>query len=298
MAETSIPVDLFNPGQVFACIGLAEAADTLLGGAEGAFDWSDAGDVRFRLRAQGDESPALCVMRFLDQAKATAHAPKGSASVGGWIDTWGPRPTLVDRSRGYPFPDPPSPATLTCVLSDGTHGIALDHWGDETRRDNVKFWAGSGGYPGSALARDALELVRGRASAASENPFAFSAIQSSSFRFDWRRDYIPIDAGFSLNVHDDMRTKGFPLVEVLAAIGLTHARPRRSDRRNKLAYGYAAIGRGQSTESHWLPLAMLRPALGGAPLPFPMRQFRMLLDWPGQEGQARSITTVIEETII
>lgn len=296
MAEASIPVDLFNPGQVFACIGLLEAAAILLGEAEGAFDWSDSSNVRFWSRAPGAESPVARVLRFFDEAQATARAPAGSASLAGWLDTWGPRPAVVDRSRGYPFPDPPSPATLVCVLDDGVHEIMLEHWGDETERDNVKFWAGARGYPGSALARDALELVRGRAAHASADPFSFSAPQSSSFRLDWRRDYIPIHSGFSLNAHSDVETNGFPLVELLAAVGLTHARPKRPERRNKLVYEYAAIGRELADDVTWLPIVLLRAALGGAPLPFPMRRFRMLLDWPGQEGQARSITTVTEET--
>lgn len=47
MSATSIPVDLFNPGQVFACLGLLEAADILLGDAEGGFNWGDETDVRF-----------------------------------------------------------------------------------------------------------------------------------------------------------------------------------------------------------------------------------------------------------
>lgn len=38
MTEASIPVDLLNPGQVFACIGFLEAADVLLGEAMGVFD--------------------------------------------------------------------------------------------------------------------------------------------------------------------------------------------------------------------------------------------------------------------
>jgi len=38
MAEASIPVDLFNPGQVFACLGFLETTDVLLGNAEGGFD--------------------------------------------------------------------------------------------------------------------------------------------------------------------------------------------------------------------------------------------------------------------
>jgi CRISPR-associated protein Csx14 len=182
-------------------------------------------------------------------------------------------------------------------LSDGQHTVTLDHWGDATERDNVKFWAGAGGYPGAGLARDALALVRGRATAAARDPFALAAPQSSSFRFDWRRDYIPIDAGFSLNAHGDIVTLGYPLVELLAAAGLRYARPRRPDRRNKLVYQYTVIGRGCNGHAFWLPLSVLRASLGAACLPFPLRRFRMLLDWPGKEGQARSITTVTEERV-
>jgi CRISPR-associated protein Csb3 len=39
MAEASIPVDLINPGQVFACLGLMEAAEILCGPCEGRFDY-------------------------------------------------------------------------------------------------------------------------------------------------------------------------------------------------------------------------------------------------------------------
>lgn len=297
MAEASVPVDLFNPGQVFACIGIAEAADILLGDAKGAFDWSDVSDVRFWIRAAGGESPVTRVLRFLDEAQAKAIAPAGSATLGTWSASWGPSPAIRERSQGYPFPDPPSPATLVCNLTDGSNAIALDHWGDETDRDNVKFWAGAAGYPGAALARDALELVKGRAANASADPFSFSRPQSSSFRLDWRRDYIPIHLGFSLNKHSDVETNGFPLVELLAAIGLTHARPRRPERRNKLIYEYTVIGRERTTDLTWIPLTLLRAALGGPSFQFPTRRFRMLLDWPGQEGQARSITTVTEETV-
>jgi CRISPR-associated protein Csb3 len=297
MAEAAIPVDLFNPGQVFACIGFVEAADVLLGDAEGVFDWSDPGDARFRIRAKGDVSPIVHVLKFLDRCEARAQVPTGSVSLVAWNTSWGPSPMVIDRSLGYPFPDPPSPATLVCVLKDDAHSLSLDHWGDATERDNVKFWAGAGGYPGAALALDALALVRGRAADAASDPFALSAPQSSSFRLDWRRDYIPIHTGFSLNAHSGMDTLGYPLVELLAAIGLSHARPRRPDRRNKLIYEYAVVGRARPKDETWLPPGILRAALGTAALPFPMRRFRMLLDWPGKEGQARSITTVTEENV-
>lgn len=295
MAESEIPVDLFNPGQVFACIGLAEAAQVLLGDAQGIFDWSDDSGTVFRLRANGTVSPVRHVLEFLDRARAQAVAPEGSPNIAGWNDSWGPRPDASARDAGYPYPDPPSPATLACCLTDGERSLLLDHWGDGTARDNVKFWAGAGGYPGAGLAADALALVHGTAATVADDPFAFTAPQSSSFRLDWRRDYIPIHSGFSLNAHGNIATLGFPLVELFGAIGLGNARPARPDRRNKLLYTYGVAGRASGGDTTWLPLTFLRAALGNAPLPFSMRHFRMFLDWPGKEGQARSITTVTEE---
>lgn len=293
MAETSIPVDLLNPGQVFACLGFLEAAEVLLGDAEGAFDWSTGNAARFWLRARGNASPVTTVLEFLAEAEVVAEAPEGSTQHGAWKSAWGHLETRP-RHAGYPFPDPRSPATFVCVLRRGSDRVVIDHWGDETCRDNVKFWAGAGGYPGAALAADALELVRDRAAAASTAPFDLGVPQSSSFRLDWRRDYIPIDAGFSLNEHPGrIETVGFPLVELLAAVGLTNARPRR---RSKVEYVYGIAGRTTSAEL-WLPPSMLRASLGAAPLPFAMRHFRMLLGYPGKEGQARAITTVTEETI-
>jgi CRISPR-associated protein Csx14 len=297
MGEASIPIDVLNPGQVFACIGFMEAADILLGRTEGVFDWSDARNVRFRLRAASDVSPVVRVLRFLEEASAVATVPGGSANIDRWNPSWGPIPRIADGALGYPFPDPSSPATLACILTDGFDEIAIDYWGDETDRDNVKFWAGAGGYPGAALARDALSLIAGRAVRAAKNPFGLAAPQTSSFRFDWRRDYIPIDSGFSLNAHQNIRAVGFPIVELLAAIGLTNARPRRPDRRDKLEYLYGIAGRAKTSDSFWLHPTLLRAALGGGLPPFPSRRFRMFLDWPGQEGQARAITHVTEESI-
>lgn len=39
MAEAMIPVDLRNPGQIFACLGFMEAAEILCGPCEGGFDY-------------------------------------------------------------------------------------------------------------------------------------------------------------------------------------------------------------------------------------------------------------------
>lgn len=298
MGEATIPVDLYNPGQVFACLGFMEAAEVLVGGVEAAFDWSVPTDTRFALRigsTLSDENPFEVVLRFLDSAEVVAQASHGSANFAAWGKTWGAVEELRAREP-YPFAEPQSPATLPAALRAGGKEIVLDHWGDSTHlRDNVKFWAGAGGYPGAGLTRDALELVRGRAAKAASDPFALTAPQSSSFRLDWRRDYIPIDAGFSLNAHSNIATVGYPLVELCGAIGLTHARPARVSWRDKLQYRYGVIGR-DSADALWFPLSFVRAALGGGTLPFPSRRFHMSLGWPGKKDQARSITTVIEET--
>ena len=298
MAEASIPVDLFNPGQVFACLGFLEAADVLLGDAEGGFDWSDEAHVRFLLRAPGDENPFVPVLRFVAKADVLSLAPHGSSNA---TSQWKVPTEALPIDAPFPFPDPPSPATLPAVLEgeavDGSAikaRLAIDHWGeatDATGRDAVKFWGGSAGYPGAALARDAVALVRDCCLDAASDPFNLSAPQSSSFRLDWRRDYIPIDIGFSLNSHSGrIATVGFPLVELFAALGLANARPKKL---RVLEYRYAVMG---SLHDHSLfDLILMRAALGDASLPFLQRRFRMHLGWPAKEGQARSITTVTEE---
>ena len=290
MVDAAVPVDLTNPGQVFACLGLVEAADVLLGDARGAFDWTEPATVRFRLATAGDDQPVARVLRFLDEATVTSLAPPDSRND---TERWDVATVRDPSTSAFPFPDPESPAKLPARLTDNDGNVIdIDYWGDATRRDNVKFWAGSGGYPGAALARDALDLLRGRMEAHADDPFAVDALQSGSFRFDWRRDYVPLDAGFSPNVHGGVVMRGYPVVELLAAIGLTHARPVRH---NKLRYSYGVAG-GSGGDVYGALL--LRAALGSREPPFPgmpFRRFRMTLDWPGQEGQARCITSVIEE---
>jgi CRISPR-associated protein Csb3 len=294
MAESSIPVDLLNPGQVFACLGFMEAAEALLGGVRAAFDWS-AQETRFVLVARGATDPVEHILGFLASAEVVAVAPSGTANLAAWNQGWGSTETLSPGAP-FPFPDPASPATLPALLRAGDRALMFDHWGDDTRRDNVKFWAGAGGYPGAALLRDALDLIRSRCVEAATDPFALSAAQSSSFRLDWRRDYIPIDAGFSLNEHGGkIETVGFPLVEILGALGLSCARPQRISWQNKLEYRYAVLGRG-GPSSLLFPKSWIRASLGGSQLPFPHRSFRMFLGWPGKKDQARAITNVYEET--
>jgi CRISPR-associated protein Csb3 len=291
MAKAEIPVDLLNPGQVFACLGLMEASEALSQRpCEGNFIYQDGDtDARFRLQVDGDDDPVTRVLSFLSKSRATSIAPKGADLS---TTKWGVPTTAGVQT--YPAPEPDTPASLAIVLESDGRAIPVEHWldGPHNGRDNVKFWAGSGGYPGAALARDALAIVAALgANAIAEaafDPFNFAAPMTSSFRFDLRRDYVPLDAGFSLNAHGAMTTVGYPLVELLAAIGLQNARPQRPERRNKLVYRYAVTDVA-------LPTILARAVLGCAKLGFPLRTFTMRLDWPGQEGQARCIVEAREE---
>jgi CRISPR-associated protein Csx14 len=304
MATSTIPVDLRNPGQVFACLGLMEAAEILLGApCQGAFGYERSEtQTDFTLTVDGPGDPVAVVLQFLARAEAKALVPFRSA-----LSTvkWGVEAVRFadvaqaghndgDVESIFPCPEPNSPAALPIILTDGKHSIPIEHWVDapQAGRDSVKFWAGSGGYPGAALARDALDIIRKLGDNALANatgdPFALEAQQSSSFRFDWRRDYIPLDAGFSPNAQAAVKMIGYPLVELLAAIGLQNARPHRPDRRDKLAYRYGV-------SNAILPIQLMRAILGAQGLGFPMRVFRMRLGWPGQEGQARCIIDAQEE---
>jgi CRISPR-associated protein Csb3 len=291
MAEASIPVDLLNPGQVFACLGFMEAAEIVCGPCMGRFAYDSAGSsATFILKVDGAQDPISETLRFLVGAEVRAIAPRNSdLSAEKWdVETF--------RSYTFVFPcaTPDTPAALPMLLSKGQQSIPIEHWADGSDRDNVKFWAGAAGYPGAALARDALNLVRGLGdnalADAAGGPFNVSAPQSSSFRFDWRRDYIPLDAGFSPNEHGGVEMVGYPFVELLAAIGMQNARPARIDARNKLAYRYGV-------SSAMLPTVFARAILGGESLGFPIRLFRMRLGWPGQEGQARCIIDAQEEAV-
>jgi CRISPR-associated protein Csb3 len=293
VAEATIPVDLRNPGQVFACLGFMEAAEILGGPCEGGFDYHGLEiGTSFTLAVAGADNPIERVIGFLARAEVVAEAPRRSGlSTAKWGVETTSRSDVV-----FPSPVPDSPATLPVYLAADGKSVPIEHWldGDHNGRDNVKFWAGASGYPGAALARDALSQVKALGdnalAAAAADPFAVSGPQSSSFRFDWRRDYIPMEVGFSPNKHSAMTMVGYPLVEILAAIGMQHARPQRPDRRNKLVYRYGV-------SNARLPTVFARGVLGAQSVGFPMRVFKMRLGWPGQEGQARCIVDAEEENI-
>lgn len=282
MGVSSIPVDLTNPGQVFACLGILEAADILCGSAEGRFEWSET--PRFELKVQNTANPFDTVINFLSVARITAIAP----DVAGLIDCFG----VATRQNGIFSPSSEPKSSILPMDLDDPQGnsIRISHWAEtnENGLDNVKFWGGAAGYSAAARMRDLqqayLSIPEQRRKEAFKNPFDLSAKLSIGFRLEMRRDYTAIDVGFSPNDHKStIQVVGYPLVEMLAVIGLENARPKRV---NRYEYRYAAWG-------EFLPPMLARPALGMGGN-FSLRRFSMHLVQANRGGD-RAISFTSEE---
>lgn len=266
MAEASIPVDLFNPGQLFACLGFLEAADVLLGDAEGGFDWRDTTNVGFRVRANGDENPFDVVLGFLANAELTRFAPKGYSEAA---------PEGNDLFFVDSFPQAEADAkTLPIRLGYDDRYLDIGHWCDGSSRNNFKMYAGQ--QRGPAIARAMLDgialLWNARGEEMRVNPFGLLIpMGGSSFKFDARKAWTALDAGYS---PDDQGhgVAASPVVEILAAAGLEHARPDEYETR-QVRYG---------AWSGCVPLLLARAALAGARVGIPSRIFQFTLDLSGK----------------
>lgn len=274
MAESRIPVDLFNPGQVFACMGFLEAAETLLGGTEGGFDWADPGDVRFVLRAAGEVEPVREVLAFLAAATLRRFAPAGYRDQKKDEDAEEDAPKdPPEASQTFPSAEPDR-MSLPIRLGGGNRPLVeLTHWADGSGRDPLKLYSGNRSALGIATA-----MLAGLRTLHEQQPDALAAAPSDelmpmggSFNFDPRGAWTALDAGYSLNEHKHA-VLASPVVELLAPWGLEHARPQEVGRRR---YAYAA----------WQPLLppmLARPAIAGMLKALPQRRFHVSLPMSGK----------------
>jgi hypothetical protein len=308
MAEASIPVDLFNPGQVFACLGFLEAADILLGGTEGGFDWRYDGNATFALRATGDRNPFEKVLEFLAEVEPKRCAPigyadprpkKGSSDVDEGLDD---DDSAGDAAALAPDLMPIFPArkgdcmALPIRFGGGNRPVVeLGHWADGSSRENFKLYAGNrsadriaramlkgvrkkatakqraNGQPGDLKTKGVMQLWETGRTALIKAPFDVLTPMGGSFNFDPRGAWTSIDAGYSPNQHKHA-IEASPVVEFLAAWGLEHARPVEFGLRQ---VRYAAWGAS-------LPPMLARAALSGALAAIPFKRFRFELDLSGK----------------
>lgn len=111
-------------------------------------------------------------------------------------------------------------------------------------------------------------------------PFDVVTPMGGSFNFDPRGAWTAIDTGYSPNTQKD-GIAASPVVEILAAIGLEHARPDEYEIRK---VRYAVWGSP-------LPPMLGRAALAAADLKVPMRRFEFELDLSGKN----KVTTFAQE---
>ena len=311
MATASIPVDLFNPGQVFACLGFLEAADELLGDAEGGFDWSDDSKVRFHLNAAGEQNPFEFALTYLAEAKMLRVAPNG------YTDPPTKKKGNVSSEDEEDEPSSPGDLELSEVFSSG-HGdrmalpirlrtcdqshVDVGHWADGSTRNEFKLYAGNRSAFSIAKAmlygtwekpkkRQVIGDIKTRGIKAlwADNretliakPFDVLTLMGGSFNLDPRGGWMSIDAGYSPNKHKHHGVAASPTVEFFAAWGLEHARPDEYDTR-QVRYG---VWRGL------VPPMLARAALSGADVTRPMRRFRFAL---ALSGKNKVITFANEE---
>lgn len=304
MTEASIPVDLFNPGQVFACLGFLEAADVLLGDAQGGFDWSNEADARFVVRAAGEENPFAVVLEFLAHAKVYPYAPigyadpplKGKVSAVGGDGEASKESQNLSLSETFPARKGDRMQLPVRLQSTDWPSVELSHWADGSSRDAFKLYAGN-----RAAAGIACDMLRGKRKPSITNgvealwqskdgngksatlvadPFRVTPM-GGSFNFDARGAWTALDAGYSPN-DQGHAVAASPVVEILAAWGLQHARPDRVDKRH-FRYGAWSVV---------VPPILARPALAGLSVAVPARRFLFEL---ALSGKNKVVTFAKEE---
>jgi len=191
---------------------------------------------------------------------------------------------------------------LPIQLVDGVRTLTVSHWADGSSRNDFKLYSGNRSANriatqmlqgvrakpkksqsiGDLKSRGLQQLLQEQREALLKAPFDVVTPMGGSFNFDPRGAWTSIDAGYSPNTQKD-GVAASPVVEMLAAIGLEHARPEEYEPRK---VRYAVWG-------HPLPPMLARVALAGADLKVSMRRFGFKLSGT---KQSKIVTIAREET--
>jgi CRISPR-associated protein Csx14 len=296
MVYAEIPVDLINPGQVFACLGFLEAAEVLLGDAEAGFDWSNEKDVKFSLRANGNQNPFGAVLEFLLEAEVEVIRPPKDV-VGPWPERSIPsgifpaplRELLKSNKKGY------TANALPLVITNRRKRLSVSNWLEGDGRNVLKLFAGN--QVGAQLVSN---MLHGQGNSVglkhifpkikSENfrhPFDVTGPVGGRFGYDARGAWDAIRLGTSLDKHGVL-TQLSPHVELLAAVGLEHARP---EFRGNYEIRY-------SVWKEVLPVALARAALTAAHVMLPRDRCRIFRAHLGDDQQYKKCFPAQEEPLI
>jgi len=220
----TIPVDLTNPGQFFACCGLLELADRLWPGAEGWFDG------RMFCILTEDHSKSLA--ELLDETRSLRF------EVGDEPDAEGGADEADEKG--------PSIEPIRLLWKNQRPAIQLDWWSDKS----IKPWAGS--MKERVILRamfDAIDPTKYKAPFSDLKRVQYQSpklqkngklkkpAKKEPFYFDPRRGNKshPLDCGFSPDKHH-MEAECCPALEALCFIGLQRARPAPTGIANQSKY--------------------------------------------------------------
>ncbi len=216
MAEAFVPVNMYSPGQVLACLGFMEAANELCGDVWGRFDWSNEAKVKFYLRTGGTENPFEIALDFFVNAEIQEIVPSG-------IDS---DHEEIIHSIEYPELFPKTDKAHPIKLIYQSNCIVLSHWADGSGRNKFKLYAGNRSafdIVKKNIQKDLSELWVKNRNSLIRTPFDILTPTGGSFNFDPRGAWTSIDVGFSPNQHK-YRVDSSPVVEIFAAWGLENSR--------------------------------------------------------------------------
>jgi len=217
-----------------------EAAQQLAGPAQGNFNWENSAEIVFEVRTAASESPLRTLFEFLRQARVRELRPptmeKSEEEVSSERSVFEAVATFPARAG--------NPMALPVRLVSADRSVVLSHWADETREDSFKLYAGNrsaygitkamlegvrkapkkGQTIGDIQRKGVQQLWAEQPEQLLADPFSVVTPLGGSFNFDARRAWTAIDAGYSPN-QQKTAVSASPLVELMAAWGLEHARP-------------------------------------------------------------------------
>lgn len=227
----SIPVDVTNPGQFFACCGLFELADRLWPGAEAWFD-SEVAHSQFHIAArksrQGLDADDSATLRDLLSSATALRFDLGD-----------------DEGSSDDADEGDGDAPLDPIVVQSPVQMVLDWWSDRS----IKPWAGSMKErsifhamlraidPANSDPMNDAKPVRVPTGPVEAGKRARKLKKKEPFYFDCRRgsNAHPLDSGFSPDTHH-LESYCFPAVEAMCFVGLQRARPAPTDVPNRSAY--------------------------------------------------------------
>lgn len=211
-ANITIPVDLTNPGQFFACCGLLELADRLWPGAEvtGEFTRPRFQRSLFRISAKVAFS-SFDLVKVIVACERTA------------VDPYQP----VRGSDGKPVKDArkTKPVRLqhNGALGGEPFSIRLSWWLDELAGEQTRFKTWSAHNSAEGLIAD-LSQKAGANDMKDKNILEQRAGMTSRLGLDPRSSWNTLDTGFSPN-DQKLPVDTYAATELLAAVGLETFRP-------------------------------------------------------------------------